>query len=90
MCPAYPITTWSWSERLSRMTRILDHGQDTAVMRDVLEMVDVQGYTAEEAIPGLVMAIIILTGMVDGASQQALDEAANLLADGPVEEDVLA
>lgn len=72
------------------MTRILDHGQDTAVMRDVMELVDTQGYTPEEAIPGLIMAIIILSNMVDGASDQALDEAANLLADGPVEENVIS
>lgn len=42
------------------------------------------GYTIEEMIPGLVQAIVDLA---DGADE-LLDGAANLLADGGVEEEV--
>lgn len=70
------------------MNRLLNFSSDSSVMGDVLEMVDTQGYTPEEAIPGLVLAILMLAEMT-GYKDQALDEAINILADGPQEDEVV-
>jgi hypothetical protein len=63
-------------------TRILDRGEDVAVAGVVIDAADEAGYTAEEIIPGLVLAIYLLARKVPD-TEGALDEAANLLADGP-------
>lgn len=62
------------------MPRKLDHSQADSVAEGVLDAIDDMGYTNEEAIPGLIQAIIMLARGDD----QMLDEAANLLADGGV------
>lgn len=71
------------------MPRILDFGQDVVVMNDALDMVEQQGYSAEEAIPGLILAVRVLSDQCGNDGEQALDEAMNLLVDGPVEEDII-
>lgn len=65
------------------MARILD--QSVAVdVREVVNMaLEDAGFSAEEAIPGLVGAIHDQAQLTRD-EEQALDEAANLLADGVV------
>lgn len=63
-------------------TKYLDQGQDTAIADQVLQQIESDGYTAEEAIPGLIQAVILLAE-ASHAPEEYLDEAANILADGP-------
>lgn len=66
------------------MARVLDQSLDSEVANGIIEALDDAGYTAEEAIPGLILAVSILAEQT-GDPEAALDEAANLLADGPTE-----
>lgn len=61
-------------------TRLLDQSQDQIVADAVIDTVEELGFTAEESIPGLVQAIVLLAEYTSDP-EQALDEAANLLAD---------
>ncbi len=61
-------------------TKVLDPGQATAVAEDVLETLDTIGYTPEEAIPGLILLVTLLSEQTS-APEQALDEAAILLSE---------
>jgi hypothetical protein len=69
--------------------KILDLSQARSVADLVIECLDDNGYQVEEeAIPGLVQAIVDLAdGMDESTRQQLLDEAADLLADGGVTEE---
>lgn len=68
--------------------KILDHSQAGSIAELVIECLDDNGYASEaEAIPGLVQAIVDLADGVDEATRvQLLDEAADLLADGGVDD----
>lgn len=65
-------------------TNFLDQSVDSEVAHNVIEALDEAGYSPEEIIPGLVLAIFLLAE-VTNLPEEVLDEAANLLADGPVE-----
>jgi hypothetical protein len=66
--------------------KILDHSQAGSIAELVIECLDDNGYSnEEEAIPGLIQAIVDLAdGRDESAREQLLDEAADLLADGGV------
>lgn len=65
------------------MAKILDFGQSESVKNDVLDMVESQGYSVEEAIPGLSLAIVTLAEQLtfDWDCEQALDEAVDIITD---------
>lgn len=69
-------------------TRYLDQAVDSEVAYNVIEGLDEAGYSPEEAIPGLVMAITLLAEKTR-FPEECLDEAANLLADGPAPGEIL-
>ena len=69
------------------MTKILDRGSESAVAEDVLVILAERGYTVEEAIPGLINAIVDLS-FSSSNPEQALDEAADLLSDVASDEEV--
>jgi hypothetical protein len=60
----------------------LDFSLTTSVKTSVLEALDECGYSAEEAIPGLVQAIVQLSG----GNPIVLSEVGDLLADGGIDE----
>lgn len=66
--------------------RLLDHSKAREVGVYLLEQLDSESLSAEEAIPGLVQAIVMIA-QTDTEEERLLDEAANLLADGGVGED---
>jgi hypothetical protein len=55
---------------------------ESEVERTVLDALDESGYTPEEAIPGLIQAVYNQAAQLGRGREQALDEAADLLADG--------
>jgi hypothetical protein len=55
---------------------------ESEVERTVLDALDESGYTPEEAIPGLIQAVYNQADQLGRGREQALDEAADLLADG--------
>lgn len=63
------------------MSKILDTSRASDVEDVIMSALDDAGYSAEESIPGLVSAIYALADHTLD-SEQVLDEAANLLADG--------
>lgn len=67
---------------MSIRTKILDQGQDTLVADTIMAIAEEDGFSPEEIIPGLIMAVILLAEKTFDP-ETALDEAANLLADGP-------
>ncbi len=66
------------------MTRTvyLDQGVDSEVAANIVDALDEAGYSAEEAIPGLIYAVYLYAERTSDP-EGYLDEAANLLADGP-------
>ena len=69
------------------MTKILDRGNESSVADDVMEILAERGYSVEEAIPGLVSAIVDLA-FSSSNPEQVLDEAADLLSDVQSDEEV--
>lgn len=65
-------------------TKILDQGNDLSVAEVIKEALGEAGFPAEEAIPGLVQAIILLAEETWDPTA-AIDEATDLLSDGAVE-----
>lgn len=65
------------------MRALLDKFSQQTVADIVIEAIEEGGFSPEEAIPGLVSAILDFAGLT-ADPEQALDEAANLLADGEV------
>lgn len=63
-------------------TRLLDQGVDTEIAEGVIEVLEEAGYSVEEMIPGLILAISLVAEKSPDP-EAYLDEAANLLADGP-------
>lgn len=63
------------------MGKILDPTRAGDVRDAIVSALDECGYSAEEAIPGLVAAIYAAADSTRDR-EQTLDEAANLLADG--------
>lgn len=68
------------------MARLLDRSKEDEVARTVADALEEAGYEPQEAIPGLVQAIVEQANLYDGSGSiynraQALDEAADLLAD---------
>lgn len=66
---------------MRRRTKVLDDSRDSEIAVLVTEVLQDQGYTVEEAIPGLVLAVLQIAEFTLDA-EASLDEAANLLADG--------
>lgn len=64
-------------------TRIIDQSNDMGIASSVMEALDECGYGAEEAIAGLIQAVVLLAEKTSNP-ELALDEAANLLADSGV------
>lgn len=62
------------------MGRILIEDKDAEVANVVVDALEEAGYEPEEAIPGLVTAILALAE-VTSDPEQALDEVANMIAD---------
>ena len=69
------------------MTKILDRGNESSVADDVMEILAERGYSVEEAIPGLISAIVDLA-FSSSNPEQVLDEAADLLSDVQSDEEV--
>jgi hypothetical protein len=65
-------------------TRFLDQSRDSEIALLVAEFLSDEDYSPEESIPGLVQAIVLIAEKT-GFPEESLDEAANLLADGPTE-----
>lgn len=65
----------------------LDQGQSTAVANAVVDALEDAGYSIEEAIPGLVVAILAMARASGEYEESYLDQAANILADGGVDEE---
>lgn len=63
--------------------RKLDYSVAKSLAVELMDLMDAQGYSVEEAIPGLIETVCILANDDD----QLLNEAANLLADGGVGEE---
>lgn len=66
------------------MTRTvyLDQGCDSEIAENIIDALDEAGYSPEEIIPGLILAVSLIAER-SSAPEAYLDEAANLLADGP-------
>lgn len=60
--------------------KILDTSVDTEVAELIIEQLEDCSFSPEESIPGLIKAITILAEHTHDP-EQALDEAANILAD---------
>jgi hypothetical protein len=65
-------------------TKFLDQSRDSEIARLIEEFLSDEGYSAEESIPGLIAAVVLIAEKTN-FPEEALDEAANLLADGPTE-----
>ncbi len=63
------------------MARRLDRTSEGTISVAILDLLDEGGWSAEEAIPGLIMAVWTVAGM-DRDMAGLLDEASDLLADG--------
>lgn len=63
------------------MNKLLNNDSAGVISTAVLDALDEVGFGASEGIPGLILAIYRLADQT-GDPEQALDEAANLLADG--------
>lgn len=71
------------------MSRILNRGSEATVAELVEDALDDQGFDEPElAIPGLVRAIWNIAEKSRYPASDLLDEAADLLADGPEKESV--
>ncbi len=67
------------------MTKLLDTSQAESIAEVIIEALDDAGYTVVvENIPGLVQAIVVIAENGPNTTQ-LLDEAADLLADGGVD-----
>ena len=64
------------------MSRILITDKDAEVANVIVDALQEAGFEPEEAIPGLVVAISALAEVTSNP-EQALDEVANMIADGP-------
>lgn len=64
------------------MANLLDNRLEEEIAESVLEALSHHAITAEEAIPGLVLAIKELAYSVDGDRDEVLEEAADQLAEG--------
>jgi hypothetical protein len=62
------------------MAKLLDRSTEDEVSQLVVEQLDDVGFGPEEAIPGLIRTITIMAALTTNP-EQALDEAADLLAD---------
>lgn len=62
------------------MARLLDRSTEDEVSQLVVEQLEDVGFSPLEAIPGLVKTITVLASLTCNP-EQALDEAADLLAD---------
>lgn len=69
------------------MAKVLDRGQEVGVADAVNQVLDETGYGIEEAIPGLIREIIILARKTP-YPEEVLEEAADLLADAVLDEEV--
>jgi hypothetical protein len=68
------------------MPRILDRSREDSIAIDVCDLLDELGnVNPAENIPGLIKAIYKQAENLESDGYQALDEASDLLADGPVE-----
>lgn len=65
---------------------ILDPTHAHQIAGEVLGILEDEGYSLEEILPGLVQAILEATAE-DPFEDELLDEVANMLADGEVEND---
>jgi CheY-like chemotaxis protein len=68
------------------VSRILVDDQAVNVANVIVDALEEAGYEPEVAIPGLILAVTALAEVTNDP-EQALDEAANLLADGPLPEE---
>jgi hypothetical protein len=68
---------------MSYRSKVLDVSNDAGVADAIKQALEDLGYEPEQAIPGLVQAIILLAEYTSDP-EAALDEAANLLADSGV------
>lgn len=59
------------------MTRILDFSEDSTIASEVLALLDGEGFTPEQIVAGLVLAIRRLAGGFE--SDQIIDEAIDAL-----------
>lgn len=64
------------------MRMILIRDEEAQVAEILVDALEEAGFEPEEAIPGLIMAAKLIAE-VTSDPEQALDEAANILADGP-------
>lgn len=64
-------------------TKFLDQSQDVLASNAFLDAVDDLGFSPEEAIPGLILACILLANKTR-YPDALLDEASDLLANGGV------
>lgn len=64
------------------MRKILDKSYDTSIAEAIMECLDDLGFSPEEAIPGMIQTVFLLAEKT-GDPEEALDEAADMLADGP-------
>ena len=78
----WQLTRNSDSPLEQKMAKVLDTTQANEVSKAVQELYDELGYSADEFVPGLIQAIIDIA-----PDEQYLDEAADLLADGGVDDD---
>lgn len=69
------------------MAKLLDRTVESEARDLVLDALSEGGFSPSEAIPGLIAAIYFLADEFGPCGEQALDEAANLLADGPGREE---
>ena len=68
------------------MAKILDRGLESDIKNDILSFIEERGYKAEEAIPGLISAVIESAFSTTDPGQ-AVDEATDLLVDGDIVEE---
>lgn len=61
-------------------TKILDRGVETEVADAIVEVLDDSGFSVEEIIPGLILALTLIAEK-SRFPEECLDEATNLLAD---------
>ena len=62
---------------VARLNRI----SEDEIAEAIIDVMDKQAIPAEEAIPGLILAVKELANYVDGQVGEVLEEAADLLAD---------
>ena len=64
--------------------KALDTYPAESLCEALLEAIEDLGFPPEEAIPGMILAVLRLAAMTED-EEGALDEAANILADGGVD-----